>query len=147
MDKSKQVKSATKIISSQKSNYRDVFQIISQNPPKDITIGDWDEKGDIKFAIAMTDLGLKYSDYSKYEDEFFSYFIVDFIGELIVRENLPSFVEKLKEYDIDDYIETVESHGNHKNFGVKTFKGRLIFEFHVSFLRKLLTDNLRETLG
>jgi hypothetical protein len=143
MELNKEVKQVQQYIANQSSRYRDLLTIVTQNPPKDITIGNWDEKGDIKFSIAMVDLGLKYSDYQKFEDEFFSYFIIDFIGELIVRENLPLFVEKLKVYDVNNYTE----YGDHKRFGVKAFKGKLIFEFHVSFLKKLLTENLRESLG
>lgn len=134
-------------IANQGSRYREVLSVVTRNPPRDITIGDWDEKGDIRFSVSMIDLGLKYSDYQKYDDEFFSYFVIDFLGELIVRENLPLFVEKLKAYDINDYMAVVEAYGGHKRFGVKTFKGRLIFEFHVSFLKNLLTENLRESLG
>ena len=129
------------------SRYRELLSIITQNPPKDIVIGDWDDKGDLTFSISMTDIGLEYKDYNLYEDEFFSYFVIDFIGELIIRENLQLFVNKLKEYDINDYMLVVEQYGDHKRFGVKTHKGRLIFKFHVSFLKNLLTENLREMLG
>jgi len=147
METDKEVKSTQQHIASQNSRYRELLSIIVQNPPNDLTIGDWDDKGDIRFSVAMTELGLKYSDYQKYDDEFFSYFVIDFLGELIVRENLSLFVDKLQEYDINDYMMVVDANGGHKRFGVKTFKGKLIFEFHVSFLKNLLTENLRESLG
>jgi len=147
MDSFGEVKKLQQFIANKDSNYRKILKSIINNPPNDIILGDWDKEGDIKFSISMTDIGLKYKDYSVFSNEFFSYFIVDFIGELIVRENLPLFVEKLQEYSINDYNSIVEEHGSHKRFGVSTTKGRLFFEFHVSFLKELLMENLRESLG
>lgn len=147
MDVDGVVKSLHNFVASRDSNYRKVLLSIANNPPSEITLGDWDCKGDIQFSIAMTDIGLQYKDYSAYENEIFSYFMIDFIGELIVRENLPSFVKKFQEYDMHGYNSVVETHGKHKRFGVRTSKGRLFFEFHVSFLKELLIENLRESLG
>jgi len=95
----------------------------------------------------MTDIGLTYKDYYSYEDEFFSYFVIDFLGELVIRENLQMFVEKLQEYDINDYMISLQEYGSHKRFGVKTNKGKLIFKFHASLLKNILTEDLREKLG
>jgi len=139
-------KEEQRFVAEKSSRYREVLSIIAQNPPKEIVIGDWDDKGDISFSIVMTDIGLQYRDYQKYEDEFFSYFFVDFLGEFIIRENLKMFADKLQEYDINDYMAVIEEYGSHKRFGVKTYKGRLIFKFHVSLLKNVLTEDLRETL-
>jgi hypothetical protein len=147
MDISQVKNKSNHILSSEGSRYRKLLSIITQNNPKNIVIGDWDGKGDLTFSISMTDIGLQYKDYNFYEDEFFSYFVINFLGELIVRENLQLFVEKLKEYDINDYMTVIEEYGDHKCFGVKTYKGRLIFKFHVSLLKNILTENLRESLG
>jgi hypothetical protein len=130
----------------EKSKYRDLLSTIIQNIPKIQNIGEWDEKGDLTFSIIMTDIGLTYQDYHAYETEIFSYFVVDFLGELLIRENLQLFADKLQTYDIHDYINAIED-GNHKRFGVKTEKNLLIFKFHVSLLKMILTEDLRETLG
>ena len=127
------------------SRYRAILTTIINNPPKNISIGQWDDEGDLTFAISMTDIGLSYQDYHKYADEIFSYFVVDFLGELIIREHLELFVEKLQEYDINDYMMAIID--SHKRFGVKTAKGDLIFKFHVSLLKNILTEDLREILG
>lgn len=129
---------------SKSSNYRTVLSKVIQHPPKLMSVGDWDENGDIKFSIGMRELGLTNQEYRQYEHELFSYFIVDFLGELIVRENLSIFVEKLQNYDINDYMIAIED--KHKRFGIKTEKGKLVFIFHVSFLKNILTEDLRESL-
>lgn len=147
MESTSQVKQSEQSYPAQKqSRYRDLLRIIVENPPKNVTIGEWDDKGDLTFWIAMTDIGMEYKDYNEYEDEFFSYFIIDFLGEFIIRENLVLFIDKLKNYDINDYMIAIED-GNHKRFGVKTHKGQLIFKFHISLLKNILTEDLRETLG
>lgn len=129
------------------SNYRKVIDKIISNPPNKIDIGDWDDKGDLTFSVSMKEIGLDYSDYHKFENEIFSYFIIDFMGELLVRENIELFVEKLKEYDVEDYINSIRVYGSHKRFGVKTQKGTLIFKFHVSFIKNVISEDLRESLG
>lgn len=129
------------------SKYREVLSIIVQNPPKEILIGEWNEKGDLNFSINLTDIGLTYRDYKLYDDEVFSYFVVDFMGELIIRENLQLFADKLQEYDINDYMISLQEQGTHKRFGVRTHQGKLIFKFHASLLKNILTEDLREQLG
>lgn len=129
------------------SKYRFLLTKILSNMPKTIHVDDWDRKGDLTFYVLMSDIGLNYDDYSKYEDEFFSYFFINFLGELFVRENIKIFTEKLKEYKFNKYLSSIEEHGSHKSFGLKTYKGKLIFKFHVSFLSQILSDNMRESLG
>lgn len=135
---------------SQNGRHRDLLLKILRSKPKNITIGEWDEKGDLKFAIPMSEFGLEYKDYQKYSGEISSHFVVDFVGELIIRENLDLFVEKLKHYDINDYMIALGSEDEricHKRFGAETKNGKFIFEFHVSFLSQLLTENFRKALG
>ncbi len=129
------------------SKYREVLNIIIQNPPQKIRIGNWDELGLLSFTIDMTDVGLTYKDYYAYEDEFFSYFIVDFLGELIIRENIQLFVDKLQECDINNYMVALSEYGTHRTFGCKTHRGKLTFEFHISLLKDILTADLRDKLG
>jgi hypothetical protein len=128
------------------SRYREIIEKLISNPPKAISIGGLDEKGDMTFSICMKELGLAYKDYRNYENEFFSRFIIDFIGELIVRENLNEFVNNMSGYGVEEYTSVVESYGSHKQFGIKAQKGRLIFKFHVSFIKHILTEDLKEIL-
>ena len=129
------------------SKYREVLSIVVKNVPKVINIGDWDKDGDMTFSVSMTDFGMTYKDYRAYENEVFSYFIVDFLGELIIRENLKIFADKLKSYGLDNYMTSLHESGGHKRFGILTQKGKLIFTFHVSLLKDILTEDFRERLG
>ena len=135
------IKQSTILQASSCSKYRDILMIIAKNPPKLLTVGNWNDKGDLTFKIKMTDIGLTYNDYRKYDEQFFSYFMVDFLGELIIRENLSIFADKLKEYDINDYMTAIEKDG------IKTNKGNLIFKFNASLVKDILTEHLRDTLG
>ncbi len=128
------------------SRYREIIKMLISNPPKAISIGGLDEKGDMTFSICMKELGLAYKDYRNYENEFFSRFIIDFIGELIVRENLNEFVNNMNGYGVEEYMSVVETYGSHKQFGIKAQKGLLIFKFHVSFIKHILTEDLKEIL-
>jgi hypothetical protein len=128
------------------SRYREIMKKLMLNPPKTILIGDLDEKGDMTFSICMKQLGLDYKDYKNYTNEFFSRFIIDFIGELLVRENLNEFVNNMNGFGIDEYTSVVKTYGSHKQFGIKAQKGRLIFKFNVSFIKNILTEDLREIL-
>lgn len=128
--------------------YREMVCIIAKNPPKPIEVGEWDEQGDLTFRIDMKeDWGLTRSEMKKYENELFSYFMVDFLGELVIRENTSYFIDKMKGYDAGQCISITEKYGSHKRFGVKTYRGQLIFRFHISLLKEILTDDLREALG
>jgi hypothetical protein len=129
------------------SAYRHILNIIINNPPSAIEVGDWTKVGDINFSIKLKDLGLEYDDFDKYEDEFLSYFVIDFIGELLIRENSSIFIEKLQDYNFAYYENVVEEFGMHKNFGVKIKNGRLVLTFHVSLLERLLTESYRDILG
>jgi hypothetical protein len=128
------------------SRYREIIEKFISNPPKTLSIGGLDEKGDMTFSICMKDIGLAYKDYRNYENEFFSRFIIDFIGELIVRENLNEFVNNMNGYGVEEYTSVVEAYGSHKQFGITAQKGQLIFKFHVSFIKHILTEDLREIL-
>ena len=129
------------------SRYREVLSKVLANPPNSISISEIDDKGDITFSFETNSIGLKDSDCRIYEKEFFSHFVIDFIGELIIRENLGNFVTKIDGYGVDEYSSVVNKYGSHEKFGIKVQKGMLTFKFHVSFLKEILSEGLRESLG
>ncbi len=129
------------------SRYREIISKIINYKPNITSISNWNDEGDIEFRINMIDLGLTYNEYNKYKNEIFSYFVTDFIGELIIRENINLFVEKMKCCDINDYMTAVETYGDHQRFGISTNKGTLVFKFNISLLKNILTEDMREKLG
>jgi hypothetical protein len=134
-------------IDNNQSTYRNIFSAIMKNDIKYICINDVDEKGDIYFSIKMTNLGLTAKDYKIFEKEFFSHFVIDFIGEFIVRENIELFSQKICKYDMNDYMNAIKEYGVHKRFGVKAKNGILTFQFNISLLKKILTEEIREIIG
>lgn len=129
------------------SSYRKIISKIMNNNIKQLNINDVNQHGDITFSIKMTDIGLKANDYKIYEKEFFSHFIIDFIGELILRENINLFSEKFCQYSMNEYNDSIREFGIHKRFGVKAKSGILTFKFHISLLKQILIEDLRETIG
>jgi len=129
-----------------KSRYRELLSILIANPPKSIVIGGLDDKGDMQFSISMKDLGMSYNDYKFYENELFSNFIIDFLGELIVRENLNKFFLKMNGYGFEEYSSVIERYGIHKRFGIRATKSRLVFKFHISFIKNILNESMREII-
>lgn len=128
--------------------YRELVCLIAKHPPRTIEVGEWDDQGDLTFGVDMKeDWGMTRGDIKQYENELFSYFMVDFLGELIIRENASYFIDKMKGYDAGQCISITEKYGSHKRFGVRTHRGQLIFRFHISLLKEILTDDLREVLG
>ena len=97
---------------------------------------------DITFSVSINDMGLDRSTCMKYEKEFFSSFMINFLGEFLVRENINKFVELTSKVKPQDFIKEIASK-IHKKFGV-TIQGDLIkFTFHISLLSKILTEDLK----
>lgn len=124
------------------TKYRDLFTSIMHSIPVIQDINLFDDSGDISFSISSKDIGLSLDDFQKYHQEIFSHFVVDFVGELLVRENLSSFVPYLTSMKSDLYIMAV-SHSNHQRFGMKFDKGDLTFRFHISLLQRILTQDFK----
>lgn len=124
------------------ARYRELLSSIIRSSPVIQSIADCDEQGDISFSVNLKDLGLTNDDFYKYHKEIFSNFVVDFIGELLIRENLPLFVVNLTSIKHDSYLSAV-SRCNHKRFGMKIEKGNMVFRFHISLLQEILTEDFK----
>ena len=124
------------------SKYRKLLSLIVRASPSIQEIGEWDANGFINFSVRTKDVGLTDVDWYTYTNEIFSYFIIDSLGELILRDNMSAFVSKLKELDVNDYMDAI-SEEEHGHIGMESKKGRLIFTFHISFLRNILTENFK----
>lgn len=124
------------------TKHRELFTSILHTVPMIQDISLFEESGDMSFSVPVKDVGLTLDDFQKHHREIFSHFVVDFMGELFLRENLNSFVPCLTSMKPDLYLHAV-SHSNHQRFGMKFEKGSLIFRFHISLLQKILTEDFK----
>ena len=120
-----------------KSNIKSVSFVKTKNENDELV-----KTGDISFSVFMDEMGFDKETYLKYEKEFFSNFMIGFLGEFLVRENISTFVEKILEVEPQDFIQTISSK-IHKKFGISVQGNVVTFTFHVSLLPKILTEELR----
>ena len=125
---------------------RDLLQIIiAQDPPKISKINKGKDLGDLNFSVPLKDLGISFEVFSKYEEEIFSPYIGNLLGELIIRENLDEFAEIITTIAAGEYISTVCG-CKHTKFGLEILGEKMIFYFHANLLQKILTEDLREKI-
>jgi len=124
------------------SKYRKLLSLLIQSSPEIQDLSEWDKNGFLTFSIKAKDIGLTDIDYSIYANEIFSYYIIDFLGELIIREHMPIFVSKIKELDVNDYMEAMQTE-EHGHIGMESNKNNLLFTFHVSLLRNFLVESFK----
>lgn len=115
--------------------------IFSAEPSIKILEGGCDAEGDIHFEVLTDSLGIDYNNLLKYKPEISSDFFVNFIGEYLVRENMEAFV-KVAENLKDSYHSVVNKY-EHKKFGMKIQRGKLIFIFHISLIQGILTEDFK----
>lgn len=124
---------------------RDLFNyILSSSPCSEIKITGPNECGDMSFELPMGHLGLSYDVLLSYKKEISSELAANFIGELLVRENIDKFA-KLIVHLKDDYKEKV-NRAKHVRFGLTLYRDRIIIYFHVSLIQTLLTEDFRRTM-
>ena len=122
---------------------RQLISLLALNPPESIKIeGISTTEGDVSFSVDRKAFGISFSNLKKYTSEMFSPFIVDFIGELLVREYINDFAEILTHIENDKYQSLVNSYG-HCSFGMEFANDKFIFTFHVSLLQSILTEDFK----
>ncbi len=124
------------------TKFRELLSIMVKSTPQIISIADCEEDGDMSFTINLKDLGLTADDFCKYNKEFFSNYIVDMLGELLIRENLQLFANRITGLKSDYYMSAV-SRSIHKRFGMKVEKGVMTFYFHISLAQDILTEDFK----
>jgi hypothetical protein len=127
------------------NRYRTLISIIINNPVSKIIIDDIDEGGDVRFYISMKDLGINFELFTQYKTEIFSDFMANFLGELIVRENLDEFSKMLTSIKIDDYHKIVNKY-DHYQFGLEVKMDKFVFIFHVSLIQNILTESFKRKI-
>jgi len=135
-----EVKTENNIDSDLPSNYRELLlKFIVSSPVIKIEKIDG---GDVSFSIGIKEIGLSCRDVEKYRTEIYSYLAVNFMGELMVRENINVFAKILTKIDKNVYSDVVNSY-EHRKFGLKMFRSRLHFYFHISLVQTILNEDFR----
>lgn len=122
-----------------RSNFRALLTILATKQPKIIAAHDYNENGDMQFCVNLRDL-ISIEDYYKYTKEFITNYVVDLMGELIIRENIELFMSKLTTEK--NYTEAA-SKSIHKRFGMKIEGGVVTFSFHISLIQDILTEDFK----
>lgn len=101
--------------------------------------------GIVSFAVPLKTLGLTaYECKCTYNRELFSDFIMGFIGELYLRNNLEKFVERVLGMNYKEYVDTVSSK-NHEFFGAVFNEKKGVFElsFFASLIQRIITEDFK----
>lgn len=126
------------------SKFHEVFKKILSGTSEVKIIEKCNDDGDIVFEVPMKSVGITYSDLAYYKEEISSEFFVNFMGELVVRENMDKFaglVTELKE----GYLERVNKY-IHRKFGMRICKDKFLLRFHASLIQSILTEDFRKTM-
>jgi len=134
---------------SSKKLFREVLHYISMSPNgSEIKIlGDepCDSYGDIRFEVPMKSLGLSYNTYLEHQKDLCSIFMCNFLGELVVRENIYTFAKIITSISTEDYPFIVEKF-NHTKFGMEINRDNFIFIFHISLLQNILLEDFKRKI-
>lgn len=103
------------------------------------------DPGDIVFEVSKKSLNIDFETMLKYKKELCSTFMMNTIGELVIRENLDEMAQVVLGISHDDYPDLVNGI-SHRNFGMQIFRDKLVFTFHISLLQKILTEDLKRKL-
>lgn len=99
---------------------------------------------DIQFSVKASDVGFFLDrDYLFSSNKILSRFILNFIGEFLIRENISKFIPLIKGIPNDKIIDEI-NFKNHRNFGSSIMRnGNMVFSFHISLLMEILTEDLK----
>lgn len=101
--------------------------------------------GEVTFSVKLESLNLTAEECKhKYNKELFSNFMIDFIGELIVRTNISKFTDHMMSLNKKDYSDSCSSR-THAHFGVQLDdkKNKLYFLMHLSLVQSIATEEFR----
>lgn len=125
------------------SRLRKLLGIILAAPsPQLRKITECDGDGEIKFSVLIEDIGLTMDEFKEFRHEVFSSMFVETLGELLIRENMDDFMDHLTSLPAEEYDDLFSRH-NHFCFGMKIYRGRLEFAFHISLIRNILTEDFK----
>ena len=123
----------------------DLIARIVKSPLK-VTIEGVDDKGDIFFISDIRQLGFTKDDLATSALLIRTRFFTDFLGELLLRYNIDEFVRYISDQiDAVQYMSMV-SRTRHGGFGLFILEEdeSLRFQFHVSFIQKILSEDINQ---
>jgi len=121
---------------------REILYYISTSSPEICITEKCGEDGDVKFEIPMKTLGISNDILVKYKTDICSEFMANFIGELLIRENINRFAEVLTNIDPDMYSNLVDRF-EHRRFGMDIVRDKFTFIFHISLLQNILLEDVK----
>jgi len=127
------------------SRYRELLYYISVSNPEIDKIDGCDRDGDVQFEVSMKSLGISYDLMVKYKKEVCSDFIANFLGELLIRENINSFAKVIMSIKPELYPSMVNRF-EHRKFGMNINREKLVFSFHVSLLQKIMLEDVKRQI-
>lgn len=127
------------------SKYRELVSLLSKHCPESPEIISVNEVGDIVVHVDLNDIGLSMELFNKYKREIYSSFIANFLGELLIRENLEEFSKLITSIKTERYNNIVNKF-DHQQFGLYVYRGKVILSFHISFLQSLLIESFKQEI-
>jgi len=126
------------------SRMRKLMGIIFAAPsPQLHGLTECDGDGEIKFSVDIEAIGLSIEEFKEFRNEIFSAFFVETLGELLVRENLDLFIDNFTGIPPEEYDAYFGRH-SHFRFGMRIYRNRLEFAFHISLIRNILTEDFKQ---
>jgi len=129
--------------SSRFKKVREVVSNIIASSPTIKIIEKINEKGDVKFEVPMQEMAISFETMISYQSEIFSDYMANFLGEMLVRENIDEFAKIITGIDSDHYNELVNKY-DHRVFGMQIVKNKVVFSFHISLIQRILTEDFRK---
>ena len=106
-----------------------------------ITVDGITPEGDIKFSVPLRAAGLTRQAIAR-TLSCRSAFVVNLLGELLVRKNLKCFAEVLQKVDPRDYDRIVNNF-RHRDFGMMVDENDVVrFTFHISHVQEILIEDI-----
>jgi len=127
---------------SKSSRLRELLYYVSVSDPEISVIDKCDEDGDIKFEVPMKTMGITNDLMIRFKKEICSDFVANFLGELLIRENINQFAQILTNIHPELYPSVVNRF-EHRKFGMDINKDKLIFCFHISLLEDIMLEDIK----
>jgi hypothetical protein len=102
------------------------------------------EEGDIRFEVSLKSLGLPTDALRKYRSELSTDFAANFIGEILVRENIDKFVKLL--INLKENYGAVVNKYDHRKFGMVVGESKCVFALHSSLIQSILMEDIKNEM-
>lgn len=124
-------------------NMREIIKAVVSSSPK-ISVISVRADGNVSFKVRIKDCGIAKADYAN--PVMATKFMVNFIGEFLVRENIEKFSPILTGLDTAMYAKIVGVR-THVDFGMTTDPklSFMTFYMHLSLVRDIMTEDFRRT--